>query len=402
MANKKVNKATSKVGTEKDGFASGGSSGSTAAAPATPQPGHVLLENLNGAAWQNDDGERSWLGLDISYVGFCGIDDTIDVKKVCDLSHEYKFVEWGILFHPEKQGKCTRYPSVEWLKRLGEEVERMGKVFPRLSSGREVHHAGHPVRMGDEASSFEIRLVAHLCGDHCLQALQGENRFIRTLHEDYGFARIQLNPTKNNGVNEPNIRKYWESLRTLIHQHPNIEFVFQVNKQTSSLAFLLMDNPPSNLAFLYAADRSPNGGVSKVPARRPVPVAHPGVHIGYAGGLSPENLKAELKKISNACSGNTNLIPGTRCNSNGRFIWIDMESSLRNDNDEFDINQCHKVINALFELGFEYCRDENRTMKLVWNPGCLFGVPHRGTIEEQEQVAAFQCKINARPIGVES
>ena len=57
-----------------------------------------------------------------------------------------------------------------------------------------------------------------------------------------------------------------------------------------------MDEPLANLSFLY--DNSV--GCGKVPVQRPRPLGHAGVHFGYAGGLSSNNLVNELKRINAA------------------------------------------------------------------------------------------------------
>jgi hypothetical protein len=113
---------------------------------------------------------------------------------------------------------------------------------------------------------------------------------------------------------------------------------------TSRLAYPLMDDPLPNTAFLFDSSM----GTGKVPAQRPPPVLHPGVHCGYAGGLGPHNLHEELVKIAEAvCSYSP---------TRSRPVWVDMESSLRatvGGRDVFDLNQTLECIQVIFDLGLK-------------------------------------------------
>ena len=43
------------------------------------------------------------LPLQLRYMGFCGVDDSIDPQLLCDLSKQYTFVEWGKMFHHKQR-----------------------------------------------------------------------------------------------------------------------------------------------------------------------------------------------------------------------------------------------------------------------------------------------------------
>ncbi|MDD4110526.1 MAG: hypothetical protein PHS54_03115, partial [Clostridia bacterium] len=63
---------------------------------------------------------------------------------------------------------------------------------------------------------------------------------------------------------------------------------------------------------------------------------------GYAGGLSPENVKCELDKINKAQPFRTN-------------VWIDAEGKLRNDNiNTLDLNKAQKFVNEINDWGPSY------------------------------------------------
>ena len=50
-------------------------------------------------------------------LGFCGADDSVDPHLLLLISKAYPFVEWGVLFRPDKVG-TPRYASDEWVERL--------------------------------------------------------------------------------------------------------------------------------------------------------------------------------------------------------------------------------------------------------------------------------------------
>ena len=57
--------------------------------------------------------------IQLRCVGFCGADDTVDPAELKAISEQHGWVEWGVLFRPEKAGS-PRFASDEWLKRLGQ------------------------------------------------------------------------------------------------------------------------------------------------------------------------------------------------------------------------------------------------------------------------------------------
>ena len=71
-----------------------------------------------------------------------------------------------------------------------------------------------------------------------------------------------------------------------------------------------------------------------------------GVKFGYAGGLGPKNLKAQITKMAVAAPGET--------------IWVDMESSLRtaleDGADIFDLNKCMSCVLQVLALGLQEVR----------------------------------------------
>jgi hypothetical protein len=278
-------------------------------------------------------------GFKFSFLCLSGVDDSVSPRTLCDISQEFSFVEWGVNFRAEKQGKEPRYASLGWLRQLREEIDRRqqtGKFAP-------------------------IHFAAHLGGEYCVDVMKGDASLVRTLWEDYGFLRVQLSPTRAHGVNSSQVRKYLASLKSVIMALPQVEFVLEVSRETRGLSFALMDDPQPNLAFFFncegeapkekdnqkeKSENSPNKRGSQQQQqqpRRPPPCPHPGIHIGYGGCLTVENLQGELRRIAAVVDDPK------------RPVWVDLEAGLRSQgsgkHDEFDLGKVWACIRTVFDLG---------------------------------------------------
>lgn len=293
-----------------------------------PQPRH-RPRSCDGQADKVADVEPLQ-GFKFSFLCLSGVDDSVSPRTLCDISQEFSFVEWGVNFRAEKQGKEPRYASLAWLRLLREEIDRRqqtGKFAP-------------------------IHFAAHLGGEYCVDVMKGDASLVRTLWEDYGFLRVQLSPTRAHGVNSAQLRKYLASLKSVIIALPQVEFVLEVTKETRGLSFALMDEPQPNLAFLFSceaqeATKAGGGGgggdsSSSAPVRPP-PCPHPGIHVGYGGCLTVDNLRDEMRRIA------------ASVNDPKRPVWVDLEAGLRSQgpgkHDEFDLGKVWACIRIIFDLG---------------------------------------------------
>lgn len=268
----------------------------------------------------DDDPLRSF---ELSFLSLSGVDDSVSPRVLCDISQKFSFVEWGVNFRAEKQGKEPRYASLAWLRQLQEEIDR------RQQTGK----------------SAPVSISAHLGGEYCVDVLKGDTSLVRTLWEDYGFLRIHLCPTEAHGVNSSQLKKYLPTLKRVMVALPQVEFVLLVNKETRALTFQLMNDCLPNLAFFYDAEEiasTPASSSGTPRIHRPAPCPHPGIHCGYGGGLSTENLTDELRCIAKAV------------NSSKRPVWVDLESGLRSSAagrpDEFDLGKAFACIRTVFDL----------------------------------------------------
>lgn len=237
-------------------------------------------------------------------VGFCGVDDTVDLEELRKISAARPWIEWGVLLRPDRQGQ-PRYAGQKVLESLG-----------RLA------HGG------------ELRLAAHFCGDDCLKALNGDVKHVRSRHETTGCSRVQFNPTAANAASGWEPQQAAENLRAVAAALPELEFILQVNEETQELAKRLFEDTaaaaPPNFAMLMDA----SCGLGVAPGAHPAPL--PGVHCGFAGGMGPDTVVDQLGKVAQACRD---------CAST---VWIDMETGVRSQSAEggdiFDLARVRKVV----------------------------------------------------------
>lgn len=212
-----------------------------------------------------------------------GVDEHTTLATLGALSQQYPFVEWGVLYSPGRAGTQGRYPSATWLAGLASALRR----------GREVP-----------------QFALHLCGDAVHDFLAGG----RVTELAAAFPRIQLN-FRASDIALP-------ALVEALRRHPDQMVLTQHNQTNARVAQTLRPAPNHGLLF----DASGGRGV----LRGAWPAPFPGFACGYAGGLGPHNLAQQLPAIHAA--------------ADGAPYWIDMESSLRNELDRFDLSRARAAL----------------------------------------------------------
>jgi hypothetical protein len=230
----------------------------------------------------------------IKTVTITGADDSIHPKELLQLSDEFPFVEWGILFSKSSEGK-NRYPSAAWQEKL-----------------REVWHDNH-------ALSF----CGHICGRWVRDICDG----FWTIYDEKKldmFQRFQLNfHAQVHSLNKDNFIKGFSS--------PRIAF----SGQGTPRQFIFQLDDVNNGILDYAKEK----GVNAVPlfdlsggaGRLPEDWHRATGYSGYAGGLSPDNLTAQLELIEQVAGDGP--------------IWIDTETRVRSENDQqFDLDKVRRFL----------------------------------------------------------
>ena len=204
---------------------------------------------------------------DTPSITLTGADERTDVSRLLRLRAEI-----GLLYTATPEGR-NRYPRREWI----------AEIVPRLS-----------------------RVAIHVCGS-------GARRELRSgkLSDIVANAqRIQVNGRLDALDVEDICAQYYS--HTIITQHrPDNARLLAVSA--------------SNHAVLI--DASGGRGVSPESWEPPKTEKQ----VGYAGGLGPENIAAELERIGQVASG---------------FWWIDMEGKLRID-DWFSLDRAEQCVSCV-------------------------------------------------------
>lgn len=262
----------------------------------------------------------------LKFVTITGADESVDPKRLNEISRQYPFVEWGFLLSRTRTGREPRYPSLKWLS---------------------------------DVSSLDINKSVHVCGQMARAALENPQDIITAARMLVnGAKRVQLNVSpylKDNLVNglyqiehaavaqniqavvqmssfenHPALMSYFSQHHTQITTtrkflfgdfHP---FYPDANSKFTLDGRPLYDGHYPNLTILHDASggRGIAGEFSVPPLNWSLP--------GFAGGLNPENLASKLDAIY-AMDGNF------------KDFWVDMESGVRTD-DQLDLDKVQRVL----------------------------------------------------------
>lgn len=227
--------------------------------------------------------------MKINKVMIAGVDDNTSIKDLEHLKKEFPFVEWGVLFTHNKPGR-SRYPSEEWIS------EFVGS------------------NTGD--------MSAHFCGDYARKILEkGDLRDVGELY--VSFSSLQLN------------YNFKARLGKWTFDHLNHFFNYCQKAEFFPLAPIFQNNEANNpvlpmmirwecVRILH--DASGGRGKEMTEIKKP----YWDNYTGFAGGINPGNVESIMQKIQAVESDRT--------------VWIDLESGVRDENDEFSIDKCRELL----------------------------------------------------------
>lgn len=226
--------------------------------------------------------------MNITSCTLTGVDDQTDLVRLSSISKEFPIAEWGFLYSPSHQG-TGRYPSLHTIE----------SAFFNLND--------------------QVRVALHICGsgvDDLLNEEKVASELVQMVADRNGRVQLNFNYKKN----PIDLNK----LKEFMCRFPDMQIITQHNKANSDLFEKISWD--CNHVILF--DES--GGRGLLPDRWPTPFSS---CCGYAGGLSPHNINDQLYRIASVV--------------NGRNIWIDMEGSLRSQDDILDLDKCCKVLSAV-------------------------------------------------------
>lgn len=235
----------------------------------------------------------------VKHITFTGADDRIDPAELRLTSKRYPQVEWGILFSKSQANRtkgASRFPSHDWVK----------------NARFEFH--GTP-------ANFSI----HLCGQYVRDILNGEFTLLRDRQEDLRlFKRLQLN--FHGDQIHSSLERFEEILRTY---HSEFDLIFQMDGVNEPVFHRLRERA---IKILPLFDQSHGEGTVAKTLEKPLDML-----CGYAGGLGPDNLAEQLGRLEEHVGD--------------REVWVDMETKIRNDKDEFDLEKVRECL-SIAEIYF--------------------------------------------------
>lgn len=229
----------------------------------------------------------------IHRVSLTGPDDNTDIEALAALAHKYPFVEWALLYFPEREG-VARNPSQSWRKRF----------FDRRMPGAS---------------------AVHLCGQVAFLELLGDSLPTELLQAN----RLQLNINARVESFTPlEVQSiYRAALQTgkdiILQLHPGSE---------KAIRCFLSDLTTEELARTHIlVDASRGRGEQPDAWQHPTDLSP--AMWGYAGGISPDNVVTVAHQVL--------ALGGTS--------WLDMESGVRSQN-EFDLAKAEATLARTAEL----------------------------------------------------
>lgn len=234
-------------------------------------------------------------------VTITGADDKTPIKGLLELTAAYPFVEWGVLVSKTSEGG-PRFPSRDWI------TEFVG------------------------ATPTDTRLSLHVCGRWVRSLLMGEWPQDLDAFPLDEFQRVQLNTHGHAHAFAANA-----SAAMLGAHVGHAQIIVQMDEVNG--ANVLSGLRRYNIERRGIGDNAvplfdTSGGAGIVPKAWPKPGPLGVDYYGYAGGLGPDTLAAELPRIEAAVG-----IPGMR-------YWIDMERRVRTDDEVLDLAKVEAVLKA--------------------------------------------------------
>lgn len=214
-------------------------------------------------------------------ITFTGIGVETDLKVLKEIQDEYPLVEWGVLLSKNWQENGPRFFDPSQLNTL------------RWQG---------------------LNLSCHLCGS-AARAIVSENwePAFEVTRGMFGlFQRCQVNIS----MEQPNDKTQY--------MRPPIDLSELIIQQKSAGAMNIFNAIKNRTKMSVLLDASGGRGID-TPVK---PLNIPGLKVGYAGGLNPDNVGEKMEYLLE--------------NVEGEF-WIDMESGVRTD-DRFDIDKCVSVL----------------------------------------------------------
>jgi phosphoribosylanthranilate isomerase len=244
----------------------------------------------------------------LRFCTFTGADENTDVDRMITMSAENPQIEWGILFSGQHQAEdkgAGRYPRTDWIDRFLDKADAAAEQGIRVN--RAIHFCG-PDAVDVIKGNVQLKKLASRFDRMQLNVRAKGDRFHKDI-EPFTFERAVHNFAIS------------DRTKVILPRNAHNEALFQAARYAT------------DIEFLY--DSSGGRGLEVRDWPRLDGQENHGTRLGHAGGLGPDNIAAELPRLS-AAAGE-------------RAYWIDMESKLR-VNDRFSLDVCERVIKQVSEF----------------------------------------------------
>ena len=223
----------------------------------------------------------------LTQVTVTGADDSVDPHDLIDIQKKYPFAEFGILLYRDSMGN-KRFPSKEWLMRLYEVKD-------------------------------QLNLSGHVCGKWTKEFLMGD--LARDFTEIVTLRLVKRWQFNTHGYKHPyNFPVVQNQIANAVTYNKQ-KVILQYDEKNSALLDEFRARHTSYLVQVLF-DLSGGNGILPENWQKPLDV----FECGYAGGLSPDNVKSQLDILEGVVGDRT--------------IWIDFETYARSDDDtKFDLNK---------------------------------------------------------------
>lgn len=238
-------------------------------------------------------------------VVFTGIDARTNIWELQAIAEKYPYVEFGVLMSENNtgSGEKNRYPGPDFIRAL---------------------------------KSANLPLSAHICGKLAREAVQTGKfndivAFLNEMEAGQMFQRYQLNVASLLEKEEEDVSPFaYEGDKPIIIQvgGPKGEALYRDMQAMSGNVHALFDKSSGEGKEISFDDSNEVGKNSPL-------MDAPG-YVGYAGGLSPENVAFHLGYIYAGRAKARNKAP----------FFIDMESGVRTD-DWFDTSKVRAVLETI-------------------------------------------------------
>ena len=256
----------------------------------------------------------------LKMVTVTGADDSVKPSDLASVAAEFPFVEFGILFKGTEnrvrvadlglpvvsRPSKPRFPSLDWL------LELLCEVEPRVNPN--------------------LALSCHMCGQAALDFLEGAF-LVGYQPVNIHFRRCQIN---THGVPHYfNVRGLRETVRRMTMNGQQVIFQYDNVNTDAMLActgkHVHDEYESGDLGISALYDRSHGRGV--LPGEWSHPLAKTKIPVGFAGGLSPENVASQIERILPVVGE--------------KPFWIDAETHLRSDDGRrFDLDKVRWFLEA--------------------------------------------------------